>query len=67
MKNKIIGTGHWGPVYARKIDVFKGKPGALVYQYSTNAARTCREAVSRYAEIHGKPGAAYVIRAFFAK
>lgn len=67
MKNKIVDIGYWGPVYARKIDVFKGTPGALVYQYSTNAARTCREAVQRYKELHGIPESAHVIRAFFAK
>lgn len=54
MKNKIVGTAHFGPVYARKIHVWvrqnSNVPGSehkkgLDYLWSTNACKTCREAV----------------------
>ena len=55
MKNKIVGMGYWGPVYARKIHVWvrqnsnvpdsEHKKG-LNYLWSTNAYRTCRDAVA---------------------
>jgi hypothetical protein len=46
MKNPIIGTAHFGAVYKRKIHVYFKKPDGLWYAWSTNAYRTCREAVA---------------------
>ncbi len=46
MKNKIVGTAHFGPVYARKIHVYFRRCDGLFYAWSTNAYRTCREAVA---------------------
>lgn len=53
MKNPIVDTAHFGPVYKRKIHVYKRTALACdpadtfyVYAFSTNAARTCREAVA---------------------
>jgi hypothetical protein len=54
-------------VYKRKIDIFKGRKGAWVYVCSTNAAKTCRDAVKRYKEVHGIPEYANTVKAFFAK
>lgn len=52
MRNLIVGTAHFGPVYAQKIDVFRATVGLettcrkkWVYAYSTNAAKTCKAAV----------------------
>ena len=48
MKNQIIGSATFGPVYARKIDVFYfDESGVYKYVYSTNASRTCREAAAK--------------------
>jgi hypothetical protein len=52
MKNPIIGTAHFGNVYRRKIHVYAiGTPKTAphitqFYAWSTNAHRTCREAVA---------------------
>jgi len=55
MRNKIVGTAHFGPVYAKKIDVWikqnsnvpgSEHTGGFIYAWSTNAARTCREAIA---------------------
>lgn len=55
MKNKIVGAAHFGPVYARKIHVWirqnsnvqgSEHTGGLIYAWSTNAAKTCREAIA---------------------
>lgn len=68
MRNPVIATAHFGPVYARKIDIYKGRPGgAWVYQCSTNAARTCRDAVARFKELHGIPLGSDCVKANFAK
>jgi hypothetical protein len=54
MRNPIVGTAHFGPVYARKIHVWlrmnSNVPGsehtrALAYMYSTNAYKTCKAAI----------------------
>ena len=47
MRNPVIGQGTFGPVYKRKIHVYYKKPDGLWYAWSTNAARTCKEAVSK--------------------
>jgi hypothetical protein len=46
MRNPVIGHAHFGPVYRRKIHVYFKKPTGLWYAWSTNAHRTCREAVA---------------------
>jgi len=52
MRNPIVGTAHFGPVYARKIHVYcKGAPKTAphlsqFYAWSTNAYKTCRDAVA---------------------
>ncbi len=52
MRNKIVSMGHFGPVYARKIQVFVRKALAcspadtwFEYAWSTNAHKTCKSAV----------------------
>ena len=47
MRNPVIGTAHFGPVYKRKIHVYEMRKSGPVYSWSTNAARTCREAIAR--------------------
>jgi hypothetical protein len=46
MKNPVVGTAHFGPVYKRKIHVYFKKRDGLWYAWSTNAHRTCCEAVA---------------------
>ena len=52
MRNPVIATAHFGPVYARKIHVYHAGPIASApgqkwgYAWSTNAYRTCRDAVA---------------------
>jgi hypothetical protein len=46
MRNPVIGLAHFGPVYKRKIHVYFKKPDGLWYAWSTNAHRTCRDAVA---------------------
>ena len=52
MKNPIVGTAHFGPVYARKIYVyFQGGitlPHGQKYGFAwaTNAHKTCRAAIA---------------------
>lgn len=49
MKNKIIATASFGPVYERKIHVSRKSesPSGLVWVYvwSTNSSRTCADAI----------------------
>lgn len=54
MKNPIVATAHFGPVYKRKIHIWLRQnsnvpdsehKGHLMYMYSSNAYRTCREAI----------------------
>lgn len=52
MRNQIVATGVFGPVYRRKIHIhYKNEltGGEWRYCYSTNAARTCSEARDRAA------------------
>ena len=47
MRNPIVATAHFGPVYARKIHVHYRNEltgGQWRYCYSSNAYRTCRDA-----------------------
>lgn len=47
MRNKIVATAHFGPVYERKIHVYYRNEltrNEWRYCYSTNAHRTCTEA-----------------------
>lgn len=47
MNNRIVATGTFGPVYARKIDVYYKNEltgGIFRYAYSTNAYPTCKAA-----------------------
>lgn len=46
MRNPVISTAHFGPVYARKINVYYKRPGGLNYAWSTNAYKTCRDAAA---------------------
>ena len=46
MRNPIVGTAYFGPVYARKIHVYFKRREGLFYAWSTNAYKTCREAVA---------------------
>lgn len=55
MRNPVIGTAHFGPVYKRKIHVWMRQnsnvPDSehkkhLMYMYSSNVYRTCREAIA---------------------
>lgn len=52
MKNPIIATAYFGPVYKRKIHFYIAGPIASApgqrwgYAGSTNAYRTCRDAVA---------------------
>lgn len=52
MRNPVIDTAHFGLVYKRKIHVyFVGSPKTAPhltrgYAWSTNAYRTCREAIA---------------------
>lgn len=55
MRNKIVGTAHFGPVYARKIHVWVRQNSNVPdsehtrgfdYLWSTNAYKTCRDAVA---------------------
>lgn len=45
MRNPVIDTAHFGPVYRRKIHVYQVREGVPVYAWSTNAYPTCRAAV----------------------
>ena len=54
-------------VYPRKIHIFQGRPSAWVYACSTNASRTCREAVARFKELNQIPQTANTVKANFAK
>jgi hypothetical protein len=52
MKNLIVKTAHFGPVYARKIYVYFEGGIALPhgqkwgFAWATNAHRTCRDAIA---------------------
>jgi hypothetical protein len=61
MRNKILGTAHFGPVYAKKIHVWikqnsnvtgSEHTSGLIYAWSTNAAKTCRDAIAAAKEKH---------------
>ena len=58
MNNPIVATAAFGPVYKRKIHVFaKGSPKTAphlsrYYAWSTNAYRTCREAIAAAKALH---------------
>lgn len=58
MKNKIVDMGAWGPVYARKIHVYHAGPISSApgqkwgYAWSTNAYRTCSEAIAAAKKKH---------------
>jgi len=64
MKNSIVGTAHFGPVYSRKIYVYFEGGIALPhgqkygFAWATNAHKTCRDAVAaavaKYPEIKFK-------------
>ncbi len=46
MRNPAIALAHFGPVYKRKIHVYQLRDGGPAYAWSTNAYRTCRDAVA---------------------
>lgn len=46
MNNPVTASATFGPVYKRKIHVYFKKPNGLHYAWSTNAYRTCRDAVT---------------------
>jgi hypothetical protein len=54
-------------VYPRKIHIYRGANGCWQYVCSTNASKTCRDAVSRYKEENKIPQDANIVRAWFAK
>lgn len=51
MRNKIVDMAPFGPVYARKIDVYRERNELdpewvkWTYVWSTNAHRTCKDAI----------------------
>lgn len=46
MRNPAIAMAHFGPVYKRKIHVYQLRDSGAAYAWSTNAYRTCRDAVA---------------------
>lgn len=69
MRNPIVVLAHFGPVYARKIHIYHAGPIASApgqrwgYAGSTNAYRTCRDAVAGF--VAKNPGMTF--KASFAK
>lgn len=43
---QAITTKYFGPVYARKIHVYQMRDGVPAYAWSTNAYKTCRDAIA---------------------
>ena len=54
-------------VYKRKIHIYVKRADAWDYVCSTNAAKTCKDAVARFKDVHGIPLGADTVRAWFAK